>query len=819
MHNVNITPSIVFNPQSKPESRALYLIKILILAVIYYICARVGMIITIPGTDIGLIWPPVGIMLGLMLIMGYHIWPAVALGAFLSIFPYQFSHNPPFLAVIISLGQTASDVIELVLAVYLIKRFSDSLTPFTSNKNVLIFIAATIVSQAVGAFVGVFCLYLGPAADGSAFGSMWTGYWISNIESILIITPFFLIWFQDWTPLFHLTRREFLGHFVIYSLIISATLFVFRTPSPLNHTFVEYFTILFIISSAIILGRHGAAAASLIISIIAIWNTASGLGPFAQSSPQEAVSYLEIYLITLSACSIVISCLLYERQQSEIGLRKFLRAIEHSNTSIIITDANGSIDYVNPQFCNITGYSQADVIGKRPNILKSGHTPPEEYKNLWETIKAGKEWHGEFLNKRKNGEFFWEIASISPVINEKKQITHFVGIKEDITERKKNEQDLYALLRFKNEMLETAAVWIDTLDDQGNVTFWNLAAERISGYSNTEVLGHSKIWEWLYPDAVYRALISDKAFDIIQKGERVENFETTIRCKNGEKRVISWHSNNLVDEKGKTIGSFAIAADVTQRKQAEGEIRHLNAILEERVVERTRQLEQTNKELESFAYSISHDLRSPLRAINGFTRILEEEYITHLDADAKNIMDRILANTQRMGHLIDDLLTFSRNGRSPLQKQNIQPEILIQQAMQELQHEREGRQVELIIVYPLPGCEADPILIKQVFINLISNALKFTRSRKVAHIEVGYVHEAARGDGYLGYYYVRDNGVGFDMQYEDKLFGVFQRLHAANEYEGTGVGLANVQRIIQRHGGHVWAQAEIDKGATFFFTL
>ena len=819
MSTLNSNLLAVPDLRTSPKSIFIYLIKLAIVTAVYYLTARLGLNNNVPGTNVGLIWPPVGIMLGLMLIMGYSIWPAVALGSFLSLFPDLYSLHSPLMASVILFGQSFADVFELILAVYLVKRFCDVNSPFKTLRSVLIFIAIAVVSQAAGALLGVLSLYLGDTVPWSAFASIWMSYWISNIESILILVPFIIVWFQDWNPLLHLTPREIWGHLAVYTFILIATYLVFRAVSPLPHTSVEYFTILLIIAAAIILGRHGASAASLLVAVIAIRNTALGLGPFAQSSPQQAVLYLDIYLVTLSACSIIVSTLLFERSRSEAGLRKFQRAIEHSNTSILITDSDGAIEYVNPRFLNITGYTGDEVIGKNPGILKSGYTLPEEYANLWKTIKSGKEWQGEFLNKKKNGELFWEIANISPIVNEKNQITHFVGIKEDITERKKNEQDIAALLQFKNEMLETAAMWIDTLDLKGNITFWNLAAERISGYSSAEVLGSQDIWDWLYPDPAYHTLINNKALEIIYKGERVENFETTILCKNGERRIISWHSNNVTNEKGEIIGSIAIGADVTLRKQAEAEIMHLNLVLEQRVTERTRQLEQSNKELESFAYSISHDLRSPLRAINGFTHILDEEHSPNLNPEAKNIMGRILANTQRMGSLIDDLLKFSRNGRMPLQKQTLQPESIIQRAFEDLQHERVGREVVLSIISPLPSCEGDPVLIKQVFINLISNAIKFTRSRSTSEIEIGYICDPSIKEGFPGYYYIRDNGVGFDMQYRDKLFGVFQRLHSVKDYEGTGVGLANVQRIIQRHGGHVWAQAEIDRGATFFFAL
>ena len=253
------------------------------------------------------------------------------------------------------------------------------------------------------------------------------------------------------------------------------------------------------------------------------------------------------------------------------------------------------------------------------------------------------------------------------------------------------------------------------------------------------------------------------------------------------------------------------------RRRAELHVLELNEELEQRVTDRTAELQVANEELEAFSYSVSHDLRAPLRALDGFSGILLNEHTTHLAPDAQRYLGLIRESAQNMGQLIDGLLTFSRLSRQPLSTRTIDPSPIVEQQIKALRDEHKDRSID-VAVGPLPACEADPVLLTQVFANLIGNAFKYTSKRDGASVEVGCQ------DGHIAYpddhvYFVKDNGVGFDMRYADKLFGVFQRLHRAEDFEGTGVGLAIVARIVHRHGGNIWADSVVDQGTTFYFTL
>jgi PAS domain S-box-containing protein len=360
------------------------------------------------------------------------------------------------------------------------------------------------------------------------------------------------------------------------------------------------------------------------------------------------------------------------------------------------------------------------------------------------------------------------------------------------------------------------------MDLRGVITSWNAAAEREFGYAAFEMIGHSTTR--LVPPERHDEEV--KILGQIARGKSVRHFETMRLRKDGSTFNVSVTVSAIKASAGKIVGASKVVRDITVRKKAEETIHRLNAELEQRVAQRTAELEAANKELESFSYSVSHDLRAPLRAVDGFSRAVLEDYGPQLPDKCRGYLETILEGTQRMGTLIDDLLAFSKLSRTPLTKTKVNTDELVHGVLDELRSQ-EGERLMDLRIEKLPTCEGDPALLKQVWINLLANAFKYTRSRALAVIDVGCKRElvSGRDQGEPGkqededVYFVRDNGTGFDMRYADKLFGVFQRLHREDEYEGTGVGLAIVQRIVHRHGGRVWAEAAVDHGASFYFTL
>ena len=381
----------------------------------------------------------------------------------------------------------------------------------------------------------------------------------------------------------------------------------------------------------------------------------------------------------------------------------------------------------------------------------------------------------------------------------------------DVSELKRTEQEL----RLSRERLALAlkAGHAGTFDwdIQNNVNIWTPEVEEVHGLAPGEFAGRYEDWEALVvPEDLPAARVCIE--NSLRSGEFAGEWRIRRR-NNGQVRWITSRAKIIYDDAKKPWRMIGVNIDVTERKQAEDEVRKLNNELESRVIERTAQLEAANKELEAFTYSVSHDLRAPLRHISGFSKILSEEFSQSLPPDAQHHVQRILDGTGRMGQLVDDLLNLGRVGRKELSLQVAGLHSIVDDVIASLKSDVGDRHVEWKIG-DLPYVECDTSLMQQVFHNLLSNAVKFTRPRANAVIEIGQEQQNGRPA-----VYVRDNGVGFSMKYADKLFGVFQRLHRSEDFEGTGVGLATVQRIVQKHGGRIWAEGELDRGATFYFTL
>lgn len=368
----------------------------------------------------------------------------------------------------------------------------------------------------------------------------------------------------------------------------------------------------------------------------------------------------------------------------------------------------------------------------------------------------------------------------------------FFAINATLKSRLNAETALQLASREIKDLYDNAPCGYHSLDGNGTITEMNQTWLEWIGLEREDVINKMTFMQLLTPKSqeLYKEI-----FPLFKAKGHIHNLELEIPSKNNTTLFVILNATSITDEKGNLVKSRSTVFNITERRLAE-----------EKVVE-------TNNELEAFTYSVSHDLRAPLRSIDGYSRILQEDYSSKLDEEGNRILQIIRRNALRMGQLIEDLLNFARLGRKELEKTKLNMNVLVDNVKQELMTNESKRNIEFV-VRPLDEVYCDSSMMRQVWINLISNALKYSKRQEVSKIEIGCNQEETRT-----VYYIRDNGVGFDMAYADKLFGVFQRLHKMEEFDGTGVGLALVHRIVSRHGGKIWAESQVNQGATFFFVI
>jgi PAS domain S-box-containing protein len=490
-----------------------------------------------------------------------------------------------------------------------------------------------------------------------------------------------------------------------------------------------------------------------------------------------------------------------ERSEELTRAEQLLRhTLDNMIEGVQIMDFNWKYIYVNDALVKQSRYSHNELIGHSIMDLYPGVEKTEMFRCLKqcmeERVPVSMETEFQFPDRSSD----WFELNFQPVPDG-------IFILSTETTRQRDASRLITEQKALAESLLLAAPdGIMGIDEQGRITMVNQQAEQIFGYSSQEIIGHhisrlipgsgQDIYENIPEQLPEKAPVLKKEMLGIRKNR--ERFPVDISLS-----LLQTGANKTV------IGSFR---DITEKKRVEAELQNLTDNLEATVQLRTAQLEAINKELDSFSYSVSHDLRAPLRAIDGYTKILLEEYGPKVDEQGKLIMETVRKNARRMGQLIDDLLAFSRLGKQSLVNTAVNMEQLVYGIVDELKAQQPER-VEFVL-HELAAASGDNSMLKQAVSNLVANAVKYSSKKVNPRIEIGSYAE----NGSL-VYYVRDNGAGFDMLYADKLFGVFQRLHSTKEFEGTGVGLAIVQRIIQRHGGQVWADAREGEGAVFYFSL
>jgi PAS domain S-box-containing protein len=487
---------------------------------------------------------------------------------------------------------------------------------------------------------------------------------------------------------------------------------------------------------------------------------------------------------------------------SELSYR---RLFEAARDGILILNVDtGRITDVNPFLVELLGFSFNEMVGKTVGELSPFKDIESNKVMLQRLQKDGYVRYENLPLETRDGRHI-AVEFVSNVYHagDKKVIQCNV---RDNTERQRAQmalKQLAVIVEFSDD-----AILGTELD--GNITSWNKGAEKLFGGDAKERVGTS-IMRLIPAD---REAEESQIIAKLHKGDHVEQFETVRQTNDGRLVDVSLTASAIHNAAGEMVSISKVARDISERKRAEAAIYHLNTQLEQRVLERTAQLQTANEELAAFSYSVSHDLRAPLRHIMGFVDLLQKDVAQSLSEKNSRYLTIISKSAKQMGTLIDDLLTFSHVGQAGMHIEAISLDELVQETLGDFQLEIKDRKI-LWEIPPLPTVIADRALLRMVLVNLISNAVKFTNQRAEAKIEFGCV-PGKKDETVI---FIRDNGAGFDPRYADKLFGVFQRLHSKEEFEGTGIGLANIQRIIRRHGGRTWAEGTVDGGATLYFSI
>ena len=502
-----------------------------------------------------------------------------------------------------------------------------------------------------------------------------------------------------------------------------------------------------------------------------------------------------------------------ERRKAQEFLRLKNHVFDASIAANSIADVNGNLTEINATFLRLWGYPDREEVIGRP--LSDFLSNMDEATAIVTALGTVGVWEGEYTAKRGDGSTFIAHGLASVLHDMDGVLIGYQSAVEDVTARLHAEHEAGRDRAFLAAVLESITDGVVACDSGGVLTLFNQATREFHGLPEKPIPAEewAEHYDLFLPDGETRMTMEDVPLFRALRGERVRDVEMVIVPENGELRRLLASGRVLSDANGKKIGAVVSMQDITERKQAEEEIHKLNSELEQRVLDRTAELQAVNQELEAFTYSVSHDLRAPLRHLTGYSELLQKNAGANLDEKARRHLTYISESAVRMGQLIDDLLAFSRAGRTELHKKPVDLDALVEEVINDLTPEPQAGRV-VWQISPLPCVAADAVLLRAVLMNLFANALKFTRPRDEAKIQMGCTADERENT-----FFVRDNGVGFDMTYVAKLFGVFQRLHAMEDFEGTGVGLANVRRIIQRHGGRTWAESVLNEGATFYFTL
>ncbi len=753
-----------------------------------------------PYAGIGVFWPSTGLCLAALLLETPRAWPAYTFAIFVGEFVGVALQGMP-LPVCVVWAVVASG--EPLLSAFLLRPGGMTFNLGRLRDLMALVGVGAVVSPAVAAMLAATAAVVW--TDSPSWAMSWMTWWFGDAVGVLVVAPLLYVWLGCKHARYS-GRDRLLGAVLLVAMVLATQAMFGGAPGVAAFRLVPGFlTFPILLWIAVRFELRGVTVAAAIFNVLAAYHTTRGRGFFAavEGPPLARLVTLQAYLSFGTLSSLALAAALMERRRGE---RELQDMIDNSTAVVFAKGVDHRYLFVNREFERISGRPRSEIVGRAARDLWPARFAAHIERADEEVVRRRRAVSFEDNVPTTQGERTF-VSVRFPLCDEDGVPYAVGGMSTDITDRKCAEE---ALRRSEERLTLVVAATHDAIYDVDLTTGAIWRNDRFR-----ELFGAlTYACEWmarLHPDDRDGVCTSRK--EAMEAHSRTWMSEYRVARVDGTYAHVLDNAYLLYDADGRPTRIIGALADITERRRAQEEIRRANIELEQRVERRTAELAVAYNEMEAFSYSISHDLRGPLRAINGFGSVLLEDHAKALDAEGAEFLGRIRAASRRMGQLIDDLLSLSRAGRAEVRHEVVDISEMAAGILAELREGEPDRVVTTAIEEGLTT-RGDPGLLRIVLQNLLANAWKFTSQHERAHIEVGHT---LVGDEVA--FYVRDDGAGFDRRYADKLFRPFERLHRTNEFPGTGIGLATIQRIVGRHGGRVWATGEVERGATFYFTL
>jgi PAS domain S-box-containing protein len=787
----------------------------LALSIGYYLGAEVGFVFTFSPHPISTLWPPNAILLAALLLAPTRWWWAMLLAALPAHIAVELGSGVPITLV---LCWFVSNSFEALLGAGLIRKFSEEKLRFDVLQGVSVFtIIAVFLAPVASSFLDAgFVKLIGWGTD--TYWQLWLMRTLSNVLAALTLIPVILITADRGLSLFAKVPFSRVLEGAILAIGLLAVGYIAFTPKgPLlgNVAVLVYAPLPFMLWTAVRFGP-GALSTSLLATVfMVIWGSIHKVGPFTGLSPAENVISMQAFLVLMAVPLMFLTAVISERHKTAQALLESearYRSVVETQTELVCRyTQDTTLTFVNDAYCRYFDRKREDFIGARVLHLiprDSREAVKVHIESLFDNPREEVFEHKVLLTGGGVGWLHWVSQ---PIYDDNGRVIECQGVGRDITDQRRAEEELKQSEERWRLVFDNSAVGIVVTDTEGRYFATNSVYERMLGYLKEELIGLS-IFDVTAEDhrESSRALISGLL------AGKYSQLQMESKCRRLDGRLI-WVTESVStvhDSQGRPVYLIAVVEDVTERRQTSDALNKLNLELEQRVAERTSALAVKSRELETFAYSVAHDLKAPLRGIEGYTSLLLEDYLSKLDGEGRGLLLNVHSSAQQMSRLIDDLLAFSRVDYSSLSLQNVELRSFIRNLAEEKKKSLNDCRVTISTKSDYGFALVDPGALSQALRNYIDNAIKFTRTIASPQIEIGSEHCEA---GWR--LWVRDNGVGFDMKHANEIFEIFKRLRHDDEYEGTGVGLAIVRKVVERMGGRVWAESEPRRGSAFFLEI